>query len=56
MTPNKFYQLRRKHELTKRAKELADKHSNNTQDVIQKIAFKQEAGMMPEEWLKNERL
>ena len=56
MTPSEFYQLRRKHELIAKAKELVKKRSNNTQDMIQKIAFKQEAGMMLEEWLKSERL
>lgn len=52
MTPNEFYQLRRKHELTKRAKELVKKHSNNTQDMIQQIAFKREAGMMPKDYIE----
>lgn len=56
MTPSEFYQLRRKHELTAKAKELVNKRSNNTQDMIEKIAFKQEAGMMPEEWLTREKL
>lgn len=56
MTPSEFYQLRRKHELTKQAKKLVKECGNNTQDMIKKIAFKQEAGMMPEEWLKHERI
>ncbi|WP_281829560.1 hypothetical protein [Lactobacillus amylolyticus] len=52
MTPNEFYQLRRKHELTKRAKKLVKECGNNTQDMIKKIAFKQEAGMFPKDYIE----
>ena len=52
MTPSEFYQLRRKHELTDKAKELVNKRGNNTQDMIQRIAFKREAGTMPKDYIE----
>lgn len=52
MNPSEFYQLRRKHELIAKAKELVKRRGNNTQDMIQKIAFKREAGMMPKDYIE----
>lgn len=53
MTPKQYEQLRKHYALTKRAKYLL-KHAkaNTAANMIKKIAFKQEAGMMPDEYLK----
>lgn len=60
MTPEKYYKLRQHYKLVKEADKLVErlkrheKHHTKptTAEMIQLIAFKQEAGMMPKEYIK----
>ncbi|RVU70179.1 MULTISPECIES: hypothetical protein [Lactobacillus] len=53
MTPKQYEELRKRFTLLERAKYL-DKHAKaqTAANMIKKIAFKQEAGMMPDEYIK----
>ncbi|WEB33800.1 hypothetical protein [Lactobacillus crispatus] len=60
MTPEKYYELRQHYKLVKEADKLVErlkrheKHHTKptTTEMIQLIAFKQEAGMMPAEYIE----
>lgn len=60
MTPEKYYELRKHYKLVKAADKLVErlkrheKHHTKptTAEMIQLIAFKQEAGMYPEDYIK----
>lgn len=53
MTPKQYYELRQHHEHVKRAKYLV-KHcrTNRVVDLTKIIAFKQETGMLPEDYIE----
>lgn len=60
MTPEKYYELRKHYQLVKEADKLVkrlkqhEKHQSKptTAEMIQLIAFKQKAGMMPQEYIE----
>ena len=53
MTPKQYETLRRHYALLKKAKYLLNHaKAKNTANMIKKIAFKQEAGMMPEDYVR----
>ena len=49
MTPEKYYELRKHYKLVQEAKHLV---KYNTRDMIKFVAFKQKAGMMPQEYIE----
>lgn len=53
MTPEKYYELRKHYKLVKEAEKLVKYNtSNRTVDMIKFVAFKQKAGMMPQEYIE----
>ena len=52
MTPEQYCQLRKHHALLEEAKKLDKLNADKTENIKRFIAFKQEAGMMPKEYIK----
>lgn len=53
MTPEKYYELRKHYKLVQEAKHLVKYNtSNKAVDMIKFVAFKQKAGMMPQEYIE----
>ena len=52
MTPHQYYQLRKHHALLEEAKKLDKLNADKTENIKNFIAFKQKAGMMPHEYIK----
>lgn len=53
MTPEKYYELRKHYKLVQEAKHLVKYNtSNKVGDMIKFVAFKQKAGMMPQEYIE----
>lgn len=52
MTPEQYYQLRKHHALLEEAKKLDKLEADKVVNIKRFIAFKQEAGMMPKEYIE----
>ena len=52
MTPEQYYQLRKHHALLEEAKKLDKLNADKTENIKRFITFKQEAGMMPKEYIE----
>lgn len=52
MTPEQYCQLRKHHALLEEAKKLDKLNADKTENIKRFIAFKQEAGMMPKEYIE----
>lgn len=52
MTPEQYYQLRKHHALLEEAKKLDKLNADKTENIKRFIAFKQEAGIMPAEYIE----
>lgn len=53
MTPEKYYELRQHYKLVKEAKHLVKYNtSSKVVDMIKFVAFKQKAGIMPQEYIE----
>ena len=52
MTPERYYKLRKHHALLEEAKKLDRVNADKTENIKRFIAFKQEAGMMPKEYIE----
>lgn len=52
MTPEQYYQLRKHHALLEEAKKLDELKADKTENIKRFITFKQEAGMMPKEYIE----
>lgn len=52
MTPHQYYQLRKHHALLEEAKKLDKLNADKTENIKRFITFKQEAGMMPKEYIE----
>lgn len=52
MTQEQYYQLRKHHALLEEAKKLDKLNADKTENIKRFIAFKQEAGMMPKEYIE----
>lgn len=52
MTPKQYYKLRKHHALLEEAKKLDKLEADKVVNIKRSIAFKQEAGMMPKEYIE----
>ena len=52
MTTEQYYQLRKHHALLEEAKKLDKLNADKTENIKRFITFKQEAGMMPKEYIE----
>ena len=52
MTPKQYYKLRKHHALLEEAKKLDKLEADKVVNIKRFIAFKQESGMMPEEYIE----
>ena len=52
MTPKQYYKLRKHHALLEEAKKLDKLEADKVVNIKRFIAFKQEAGMMPKEYIE----
>lgn len=52
MTQEQYYKLRKHHALLEEAEKLDKLNVDETENIKRFIAFKQKAGMMPKEYIK----
>lgn len=52
MTPKQYHKLRKHHALLKEAKKLDELKADKIVNIKRFIVFKQEAGMMPKEYIE----